>query len=227
MNASMPRPVASTPSRERRGVRAGLFAAICAGHVAMLAALLAARTEAPAPVTNTALQAILLTEAPQPEAPVTIDTTLARITAAPTAEPEIEFDLPIDPSPTAITLAAPAAAPATIEATDSPAAAAPGVESPLLVSSVEYLRPPVPRYPATAKQARLAGLVQLLVLVETDGSARDIRIERSSGSPLLDRAAIDSVRAARFKPYTVNGVARQVVVVVPIEFSMRIRAARR
>ena len=62
---------------------------------------------------------------------------------------------------------------------------------------MEYLRPPAPRYPAAARHARHEGLVELLVRIDGDGLARDIRIEKSSGNGSLYAAGIESVRAGR------------------------------
>jgi periplasmic protein TonB len=92
---------------------------------------------------------------------------------------------------------------------------------PVEVSRVEYVRPPVPRYPPAARRSLQQGVVQLRVLVGEDGRARDIELLRSSGHTLLDEAARQCVREALFRPYLLNGVARAVLVVVPIEFTLR------
>jgi protein TonB len=94
-------------------------------------------------------------------------------------------------------------------------------DAPVLVSDVEYLRPPVPRYPVMARRAQQQGVVYVRVLVDEEGRARDVQVSRSSGFALLDEAARQCVRDALFKPYRQDGVARSVEVVVPVAFSLQ------
>lgn len=49
-------------------------------------------------------------------------------------------------------------------------------------------------YPEQAKLEGLAGEVRLMVILNQQGGLRDIRMMQSSGSEILDRAAIDSVK---------------------------------
>ena len=59
------------------------------------------------------------------------------------------------------------------------------------------------------------------VLVAADGRARDVRIERSSGFPLLDDAAVATVRRSwRFIPAKRDGVSVESRVTVPIRFRL-------
>lgn len=51
-------------------------------------------------------------------------------------------------------------------------------------------------YPQEAKQKGMYGNVQLLVAIRKDGSVQEIRVLQSSNNPLLDKAAINSVRLA-------------------------------
>jgi protein TonB len=62
----------------------------------------------------------------------------------------------------------------------------------------------------------------VLVRVEIDaaGLPRQVELQRSSGSPRLDDAALAAVRAARFRPYTEDGVPRAVWSTVPIVFEL-------
>lgn len=52
------------------------------------------------------------------------------------------------------------------------------------------------RYPASARSARLKGEVHVSFVVAANGSAGSVRVVRSSGSPILDKAAMDTVRRA-------------------------------
>jgi len=63
-----------------------------------------------------------------------------------------------------------------------------------------YLQNTPPRYPASARRSGEQGTVYLHVLVTVDGRAAQVEVERSSGSKVLDRAALDAVRGWRFVP---------------------------
>ena len=65
----------------------------------------------------------------------------------------------------------------------------------------------------------------LIVLIDPEGHARDVRVHRTSGFEQLDVAARDAVWAALFKPHRENGVARSARVIVPIQFSLTVRTA--
>jgi TonB family protein len=64
-----------------------------------------------------------------------------------------------------------------------------------------------PDYPEAALAANQAGTTVLRYIVETDRSLRDLRVERSSGWPQLDQAAIDALGQCKGVPALVNGVA--------------------
>jgi len=62
------------------------------------------------------------------------------------------------------------------------------------------------------------GLVMVRVLISTSGKVANATVVKSSGHPRLDESALKAVRAARFKPHTVNGVPRQALADIPINF---------
>lgn len=64
----------------------------------------------------------------------------------------------------------------------------------------------LPEYPARAARNGESGITSLALLVGTDGRVASARIERSSGSRDLDRAALAALSLCRFKPATNNGV---------------------
>ncbi len=64
-----------------------------------------------------------------------------------------------------------------------------------------------PPYPAAARRMGEQGEVRLDVHVGVDGSVIDVQVRVSSGSPALDRSAMDAVRRWRFRPATVDGQA--------------------
>jgi protein TonB len=127
------------------------------------------------------------------------------------AVPEIEIEVAVADS-NAITVAAMPVA----SAAASPTIAS--VTTPKLVSEVEYVREPVAKYPAAARTMKQSGVVTLRVLIDASGRAREVNVHRSSGYKLLDDAARKAVLSALFKPYTENGSAQPVYVLIPIEF---------
>src|SRR5262249_58627606 len=56
---------------------------------------------------------------------------------------------------------------------------------------------PKPPYPLAARRLGVEGVVTLEVLVRPDGSPAEVRVQHSSGSPLLDESALDTVRTRR------------------------------
>jgi len=68
------------------------------------------------------------------------------------------------------------------------------------VFNAAYLRNPPPRYPPAARRNSEEGTVVLRVLVTTDGTASRTELDRSSGSAVLDSAALEAVRSWRFVP---------------------------
>ena len=66
-----------------------------------------------------------------------------------------------------------------------------------------------PDYPARAARLGDSGTVNLALLVGADGHVADARIQKSSGSRDLDKAAISALSMCKFKAATKGGVAEQ------------------
>jgi protein TonB len=141
------------------------------------------------------------------------------IAAAPTPSPQppafVAAPVP-EPQPV---MAAPEPAPAP-PAPPPPPPPAPPEPKTIPSTAVRYITPPEPVYPEQSRRQREAGRVVLRVEIGTDGRARQVLVSRSSGHARLDEAAASSLRAARFAPYTENGVALVVWTLVPIEFEL-------
>jgi TonB family protein len=88
------------------------------------------------------------------------------------------------------------------------------------VFDAEYLNNPAPSYPPAAKRRNIQGKVLLDVLVKTDGTPAKVAISRSSGSSILDEAAMDAVSQWRFIPAKRSGEVVQANVLVPVEFKI-------
>jgi protein TonB len=81
---------------------------------------------------------------------------------------------------------------------------------------------PAPEYPAEARRLRLEGLVELWVLVGTDGRARQVVLHQSSGSEELDQAAMETVRERwQFQPAMNQTIAVELAIIVPVRFQIR------
>lgn len=131
--------------------------------------------------------------------------------------------LPAPPSPPA-----PPELPAP-PAPEAPAESAPTPRPlPLVVSEppqgdntdVAYRKVQPPRYPTEAIQQRQEGEALLRVQVLPDGSAGDLRIERSSGSDFLDRAALEAVANWTFHAAKREARAVESSIMVPVRFSL-------
>ncbi len=63
-----------------------------------------------------------------------------------------------------------------------------------------------PEYPARAARNGETGTVTLALLVGADGRVQSSRVQQSSGSRDLDRAAVSALSMCQFKPAMVDGV---------------------
>jgi protein TonB len=196
-----------------RGV---IGSAIVVLHVAVIYALAHIQPmrsdQSPARPVEVVLLAIAHAETPPPPPVVRLEP--FRPDVAPPLLPDIEIETEHTPT-NAITLAV----------ATQPSAPAAAVGAPALISQVEYLRAPAPRYPTMSKRLHEKGVVVLRVLIGIDGQALRVEVEESSGFERLDTEARSAVQRALFKPWTENGRARQAVVLVPIEFGLGAHAS--
>jgi len=77
---------------------------------------------------------------------------------------------------------------------------------------------PHPSYPEEAKRKKIQGRVRLGVVVAQDGSVEQVRVV--SGNPLLTQAAMEAVRAWKYKPILLNGQAVEVETTVDVIFKI-------
>ena len=75
-----------------------------------------------------------------------------------------------------------------------------------------------PEYPAIARQLKIAGEVELEVLVTEGGVVEKVNIV--SGNPVLTRPASEALKKWKFTPFTTDGKA--VKALVPVTLSFRI-----
>jgi protein TonB len=119
----------------------------------------------------------------------------------PTVKAAVETDTP--PQPAMPANAAPEGPPATTPSTGQ-------------IQSAGQMRSAVfadanscalPDYPSSAARNGETGTTTLALLVGTDGRVSSARIQGSSGSRVLDRAALNALSLCKFKAATNNGVA--------------------
>ena len=75
------------------------------------------------------------------------------------------------------------------------------------------------RFPDEAKRQRQRSVVQVSFTVTSDGGLAGVSLARSAGSPILDQAALDTVRrAAPFPAIPAEARRNTWQFTVPIEF---------
>jgi protein TonB len=84
-----------------------------------------------------------------------------------------------------------------------------------------YRLNPSPKYPRIARIRGYQGNVLLDILVNKDGKVHDLKIYRSSGYPLLDRAATSSVKHWLFEPGMIGEEKVNMWVRVPVRFELK------
>ena len=88
-----------------------------------------------------------------------------------------------------------------------------GVTAPSVLSKVD------PEYSEEARKAKYSGSVTLSIVVSAEGYAENVRVVRSLGMG-LDEKAVEAVQKWRFKPGTNNGKAVKTRAVVEVNFRL-------
>lgn len=103
-----------------------------------------------------------------------------------------------------------------------PAGEAAATDEPLVEarSDVVSLNNPKPPYPLAARRRGIEGRVLLTALVRADGGCAEVQLKQSSGSSLLDNAALGTVRLWRFVPAQRGNTAIDSWVDVPVSFRL-------
>ncbi|PZR73544.1 MAG: hypothetical protein DLM73_10465 [Chthoniobacterales bacterium] len=85
-----------------------------------------------------------------------------------------------------------------------------------LISDPRYaVYAPRPDYPLVARQQKITGSGVVRMKINSAGQTKSVGMAQSTGSPILDRAAIEAFRRWRFKPGAFKDWAR-----CPITFTM-------
>jgi len=80
------------------------------------------------------------------------------------------------------------------------------------------LTPIHPIYPAIAKAAGVQGTVVVEAIISRAGTVESVRVV--SGPPMLQRAAVEAIRVARYRPYRLNGQPTDVQTTFTVNFRM-------
>jgi len=86
----------------------------------------------------------------------------------------------------------------------------------------EIVSGPQLEYPLSARQERITGRVVIQAIIDRDGHAEPLSLGvRRSVDWRLDRAALDYMEQASFKPGRVHGEIVRTLVDIPVEFIIR------
>jgi|GEM_PF-5546973 len=80
---------------------------------------------------------------------------------------------------------------------------------------------PPPGYPASALRQGWEGEVWIHALIAADGLVQAASVEKTSGYPILDQAAIDAVETWRFQPAPASDSPMERPVSIPVQFKLR------
>ncbi|NYF79983.1 energy transducer TonB [Granulicella arctica] len=86
------------------------------------------------------------------------------------------------------------------------------------VSTGMLLTPIRPVYPQIAKAARVEGTVVVEAVISKTGSIESLHVV--SGAAMLQSAAIDAIRAARYQPFLLNGAPVEVQTTITVNFRL-------
>lgn len=90
-----------------------------------------------------------------------------------------------------------------------------------IVDQPTYLRNPAPPYPHEARRNGWEGTVLLRINVQADGRPSIVEIVRGSGHPVLDDAAVRTLRRWKFSPARLAGQPVSATVEIPISFKLK------
>lgn len=131
--------------------------------------------------------------------------------STPTAVAPIPTPVPIEPNVAPVVESTPLEFPPIPEEAESTTDSAP-------LFNAAYLHNPKVPYPPEAKRLGIEGTVVLKVVVSPQGKAEIIDISTSSGSAILDEAAVAAVRGWKFLPAHRGRQPVTEAVVVPVRF---------
>jgi len=182
-----------------------------------------APVQPPPPIHVEVRRATAASSAPAAPTPVQSATMLSQLihsTSVPVGEPVIAVGnlSNMDTSlPAGINSAAPSAA----HVTAGPPATTPSPTRLAVSSGVSagnLIAPIRPEYPQIAKITHTQGTVVIDAIISRTGTIESTRV--LSGPPMLQPAALDAVRQARYRPFLLNGQPTEVQTTITINFRL-------
>jgi protein TonB len=204
----------SLPSGNRPDTKAAKLAVVVALHVALGAVFIHAVNTKKISLSSLPEQVLVMIEPERPTPPPPSEPPKPAQQLAPpdVVVPKVEVDVAPPPVPNPIqatTASDPSPFPAMPSDPGPEAPATPGASPGRMRTAVfaDANGCTLPDYPAAAARRGDSGTTTLALLVGADGRVSSSRVEQSSGSRDLDRAAINALSLCTFKPATNNGVA--------------------
>ena len=181
-----------------------VFLAIVALHVGMVWALNSGLSQRVVQVVLGPIETRMIDEAPKVEEPPPPPPPKIETPPPFVPPPEIAIDIPMDVAPATAITQTTTTKPVQQPPIQQKAPAVPGTPP-----KVDPKRPPTkPEYPASSRRAGEAGTVVLDLYILPNGRVGDAKVQKSSGFPRLDEAAVkEAKRSWRFTPGTENGQA--------------------
>ncbi|MVW58719.1 TonB family protein [Massilia sp. NEAU-DD11] len=201
------------PGANRPDAKAAKFVLVAALHVALGAVFIHSINTKKISLSSLPEQVLVMIEPERPTPPPPEPPKPTQQLAPPdVVVPKVEVDVALPPVPNPIqatTVAEPSPFPAMPSDPVPDAPATPSANPGQLRTAVfaDANGCALPDYPAAAARRGDTGTTTLALLVGADGRVSSSRIEQSSGSRDLDRAAINALTLCKFKPATSNGVA--------------------
>ena len=205
----------SLPGANRPDAKAAKFVLVAALHVALGAVFIHSINTKKISLSSLPEQVLVMIEPERPTPPPPPEPPKPTQQLAPpdVVVPKVEVEVAPPPVPNPIqatTVAEPSPFPAMPSDPVPDAPATPSANPGQLRTAVfaDANGCALPDYPAAAARRGDTGTTTLALLVGADGRVSSSRIEQSSGSRDLDRAAINALTLCTFKPATSNGVAQ-------------------
>ena len=202
----------SLPSGNRPDAKAAKFALVAALHVALGAVFIHSINTKKISLSSLPEQVLVMIEPvrPTPPPPSEPPKPMPKLAPPEIVVPKVEVDVAPPPQPAPVQATTepdpspfPAMPPDTAPEAPATPAANPGQMRTAVFADANGCA--LPDYPAAAARRGDTGTTTLALLVGADGRVSSARVERSSGSRDLDRAAINALSLCKFKPATNNG----------------------
>ncbi len=204
--AQPPRPLPSLPSHPRLATPAMRLLAPPPVEI---------HVQAPTPVTVSSATA----PQPQPRQPAQENPAES---SKPTASQKPAFDAETGHAQATPRVVAPVPSATRDDTVTTAVSTTPNADEPPLVAAQADRRdcPPAP-HPAALRDRGIEGVVRLMVRVDTEGRASEVRLRQASGFRLFDQAALEQARGCRFVPARRGALPVESWVEFPVRFTLR------